>query len=319
MWWMNIIVVALLAFGIFGFVSLVRLFAQRLTSETTQRAEDMYDQYADSPRERHRRSLAPRRYCPVLPNRVPNSPLRFAARSWGLAGLAMISCSPRAQAGRSSRGQSVDGSTCGAPRLACAVSACMTPGVPAVRCWRPSTCTRAWPCGFSGIARSLSRWSSARWSPTRQRWLRSATLWAPLTLPYQMRGVGARCCTPLLYIGDRCSKMRGAKGTRTPGLLDANQIFGVFLRRLASPDEAPTCADRRRVSAHVARSRTPLALCLALLRHPSGLGDATCGARRFAPAASPQLAVTGFLSSRNQEMAGQSTNLGQMALARLSA
>src|SRR2546429_7750918 len=43
----------------------------------------------------------------------------------------------------------------------------------------------------------------------------------------------------------------GAKGTRTPGLLDANQIFGVFLRRLASPDEAPTCADRRRVSAHV--------------------------------------------------------------------
>jgi hypothetical protein len=62
MWWMNIIVVALLAFGIFGFVSLVRLFAQRLTSETTRRAEDMYDQYADSRRERHRRSLASRRY-----------------------------------------------------------------------------------------------------------------------------------------------------------------------------------------------------------------------------------------------------------------
>lgn len=85
MWWTTIIVVALLAFGIFGFVSMVRLFEQRLTSETTRRAEDMYDQYADSPRERHRRSLASRRYWPVLPNRVPDSPLRFAARSWGLA------------------------------------------------------------------------------------------------------------------------------------------------------------------------------------------------------------------------------------------
>jgi hypothetical protein len=58
MWWTTIIVVALLAFGIVGFVSMVRLFEQRLTSETTRRAEDMYDQYADSPRERHRRSLA---------------------------------------------------------------------------------------------------------------------------------------------------------------------------------------------------------------------------------------------------------------------
>ena len=74
MWWTTIIVVALLAFGIAGFVSMVRLFSQRLTSETTRRAEDMYDQYADSPRERHRRSLAPRRYCPVLPNRVPSTP-----------------------------------------------------------------------------------------------------------------------------------------------------------------------------------------------------------------------------------------------------
>ena len=66
MWWMNIIVVALLALGIFGFVSLVRLLAQRLTSETTRRAEDMYDLYADSPRKRHRRSLASRRCCPVV-------------------------------------------------------------------------------------------------------------------------------------------------------------------------------------------------------------------------------------------------------------
>jgi hypothetical protein len=66
MWWMNIIVVALLALGIFGFVMLVRLVTQRLTSETFRRPEDLYDEYADSPHKRHRRSLASRRYCPVL-------------------------------------------------------------------------------------------------------------------------------------------------------------------------------------------------------------------------------------------------------------
>ena len=33
MWWTTIIVVALLAFGIVGFVSMVRLFEQRLTSD----------------------------------------------------------------------------------------------------------------------------------------------------------------------------------------------------------------------------------------------------------------------------------------------
>ena len=98
MWWTTIIVVALLAFGIAGFVSMVRLFSQRLTSETTRRAEDMYDQYADSPRERHRRSLAPRRNCPVLPNRVPNSPLRFAARSWGLASGVALAVRPAGSA-----------------------------------------------------------------------------------------------------------------------------------------------------------------------------------------------------------------------------
>jgi hypothetical protein len=64
MWWMYIVVVAVLAFGIYGFVSLVRFHTQRLTSETTRRAEDMYDLYADPPRKRHRRSLASRRYCP---------------------------------------------------------------------------------------------------------------------------------------------------------------------------------------------------------------------------------------------------------------
>jgi hypothetical protein len=54
-WWMYIVVIAVLAFGIYGFVSLVRFRTRWLTSETTRRAEDMYDQYADSPRKLHRR------------------------------------------------------------------------------------------------------------------------------------------------------------------------------------------------------------------------------------------------------------------------
>lgn len=56
MWWIDIVVVAVLAFGVYGFVSLVRLRTQWLNSETTRRAEDMYDLYADRPVKRHRRS-----------------------------------------------------------------------------------------------------------------------------------------------------------------------------------------------------------------------------------------------------------------------
>ena len=54
-WWMYIVVIALLAFGTYGFVSLVRFRTRWLTSETNRTAEDMYDLYADSPRKRHRR------------------------------------------------------------------------------------------------------------------------------------------------------------------------------------------------------------------------------------------------------------------------
>jgi len=56
-----------------------------------------------------------------------------------------------------------------------------------------------------------------------------------------------------------------------------NQIFCVFLRRLVSPDEASTCGYCRWPSAVVARSLTPLALCLALLVHPSDLGGGVRG------------------------------------------
>jgi len=49
-------------------------------------------------------------------------------------------------------------------------------------------------------------------------------------------------------------------------------------RSRTGPDEPFTCGDCRRPSAGVAWSRTPLALCLALLSHPSGLGGESCGA-----------------------------------------
>jgi len=54
MWWIYIVVVALFAFGGYGFVSLVRFNSQRLTSKTDRTAESMYDSYSDPPRKRRR-------------------------------------------------------------------------------------------------------------------------------------------------------------------------------------------------------------------------------------------------------------------------
>jgi hypothetical protein len=56
-WWLYIVVVGVLALGIFSFVSLVRWRTRWMTTKTTRTAEDMYDQYADRPPGRHRRSL----------------------------------------------------------------------------------------------------------------------------------------------------------------------------------------------------------------------------------------------------------------------
>ena len=58
MWWMDIVAVALLAFGIYGFVSLVGFRTRWLNSKTTRRAEDMYGLYVDPSPKRHRQSLA---------------------------------------------------------------------------------------------------------------------------------------------------------------------------------------------------------------------------------------------------------------------
>jgi type II secretory pathway component PulL len=45
MWWQYIIIVALLALGIYGFVVLVRYMTEQMTRRTDRRAEDMYDEF----------------------------------------------------------------------------------------------------------------------------------------------------------------------------------------------------------------------------------------------------------------------------------
>lgn len=54
--WVDIVVVALMAFGIYGFATLVGFHTHRLTDKTDRRAEDMYDEFADPQRRGHRRS-----------------------------------------------------------------------------------------------------------------------------------------------------------------------------------------------------------------------------------------------------------------------
>jgi hypothetical protein len=52
--WMDIGIVALLVAGVYAFAELVGWRTRMLTRRTTRTAEDMYDQYADSPREQRR-------------------------------------------------------------------------------------------------------------------------------------------------------------------------------------------------------------------------------------------------------------------------
>jgi hypothetical protein len=54
MWWIYIVIVALLAAGIYSFLTLVGFRTRSLTRKTTRTAEDMYGNYAASPREQRR-------------------------------------------------------------------------------------------------------------------------------------------------------------------------------------------------------------------------------------------------------------------------
>jgi hypothetical protein len=47
-WWQDIIIVALFALGIYGFVMLVRAMTRHLTRKTDRRAEDMYDEFGSA-------------------------------------------------------------------------------------------------------------------------------------------------------------------------------------------------------------------------------------------------------------------------------
>jgi len=53
-WRQNLIIVALLALGIYGFVMLVRTMTRQLTRKTDRRAEDMYDEFGSARKEKDR-------------------------------------------------------------------------------------------------------------------------------------------------------------------------------------------------------------------------------------------------------------------------
>jgi hypothetical protein len=52
--WMDIGIVALMLAGVYAFTQLVGWRTRDLTRRTTRRAEDMYGQFADSPRQQRR-------------------------------------------------------------------------------------------------------------------------------------------------------------------------------------------------------------------------------------------------------------------------
>ena len=54
MWWQYIIIAALLALGIYGFVVLARYMTQQMTRKTDRRAEDMYDEFDSAHKEKDR-------------------------------------------------------------------------------------------------------------------------------------------------------------------------------------------------------------------------------------------------------------------------
>ena len=54
MWWQYIIIVALIAIGIYGFIILVRYMTQQMTRKTDRRAEDMYDEFSSDRKDKDR-------------------------------------------------------------------------------------------------------------------------------------------------------------------------------------------------------------------------------------------------------------------------
>jgi uncharacterized membrane protein len=54
MWWQYVIAAVVLIIAVYGFVSLVKVQTHRVSDKTDHTAEDVYDRYAESPRQQHR-------------------------------------------------------------------------------------------------------------------------------------------------------------------------------------------------------------------------------------------------------------------------
>jgi hypothetical protein len=54
MWWVNILIPALLILGVYCFLVVVGFRTRLLTRKTSRTAESMYDSYADSPRKQRK-------------------------------------------------------------------------------------------------------------------------------------------------------------------------------------------------------------------------------------------------------------------------
>ena len=53
-WWQDIIIVAVIALSIYGFVVLTRSMTHQMTRKTDRRAEDMYDEFDSARKEKDR-------------------------------------------------------------------------------------------------------------------------------------------------------------------------------------------------------------------------------------------------------------------------
>ena len=54
MWWLDVIIVVLFAAAVYGFVILVKSQTRYMSRKTSRTAADMYDDYADTPRQQRR-------------------------------------------------------------------------------------------------------------------------------------------------------------------------------------------------------------------------------------------------------------------------
>jgi hypothetical protein len=56
-WWQYIIIVALIAAGIYGFTVFVRCMTHQMTRKTDRRAEDMYEEFGSARKQKDRRPI----------------------------------------------------------------------------------------------------------------------------------------------------------------------------------------------------------------------------------------------------------------------